>query len=685
MIQSPQALVLLHAGCAALYAALAGLVMLRGTPGRSGAWLAGACLMTALWASAVATVGSKDPTTGFTGWLEVIRALAWYGFILHLYRRSVAARSELRQAFTTMGLLALLVVGGLPLIDLLSDQPATSLWSAATAIRLGIAVCNILLLENLYFNTPTDARWHINLLCVALAGLSLYDLVLYADAALFHRVSVALFIGRASAMLLAAPLIAVGAARDRRWEIDLHVSRQVVFHTATLVVSGVFLLGLAATGEIFRQGGAQWGYVAEVSLIFAGLLVTAVLLTSGSARSRMRAILVDNFFTHRYDYRREWMRCIDTLTAPAAHTGLPLRAIRAVAEVVDSPAGALFVRAPEEVAFQWTGSWNMPAATQPIPPGHRLLEHFRTGDWIVELEKVPPITEWTNELTRTWLAVPLNHQDNLIGFVVLARSRAQFKLDREVFDLLRIIGREVASRVAEQLATQVLSQTQQLREYSQRFAFVIHDIKNVSGQLSMLLTNAEVHADNPEFQRDMLATVRASVGKISRLLTRLQADRQERDYALIRPSQRLPSVIEATAHAKRARVDYTDDGGSAGVAIDPESFDAVIQHLLNNAIEASRDAAPVRVALRHEPLRVTVDIIDEGSGMTPEFIRDELFRPFATTKGGGHGIGAYQARELLRAAGGDLLVISRRPGGTTMRLLLPAVRVAVPDAAPLLA
>ena len=100
-------------------------------------------------------------------------------------------------------------------------------------------------------------------------------------------------------------------------------------------------------------------------------------------------MLVDNFFSHRYDYRREWMRCIDTLTAPAAHTSLPVRAIRAVAEVVDSPAGVLFVRAPEEVAFQWAGSWNMPAATQPMPPGHGLIGAFRDGDWIVELDDVP--------------------------------------------------------------------------------------------------------------------------------------------------------------------------------------------------------------------------------------------------------------------------------------------------------
>ena len=688
---------LLHAGCAVLYLGLAGLILMRRPWSRTGIWLTGACLVTAAWGMSVALAASygwfdgpagwqgvvpsagKSTFAGAANWLEIARSAAWYGFILHLYRRTVSADRHIRQAFTTMGQLALLLVGGLPLIDLLSSQASTTLWSAGTAIRLGFAVCNILLLENLYFNTPPDARWHINLLCVALAGLFTYDLVLYSDAALFRRVSLPLFEGRAPAVALAAPLIAIAAARNRRWAIDIHVSRDVVFHTATLVISGIFLLGLAATGEIFRRSGAEWGYVAEVSLIFAGALTIAVLLTSGSARSRIRSLLVDNFFSHRYDYRREWMRCIDTLTAPLAHTSLPVRAVRAVAEAVDSPAGALFVRAPNEVAFQWTGSWNMPAAAQPIPPGHPLVSAFRNGDWIVEFDKLGPVPEWAGELPRTWLAVPLDHRGELIGFVVLARSRAQFKLDREVFDLLRIIGREVASRVAEQLAAQVLSQTQQLREYSQRFAFVIHDIKNVSGQLSMLLTNAEVYADNPEFQRDMLATVRASVGKITRLLGRLQAERQERSHSLIHPVQRLRDIVSVTCQISGAVVELSDDGGNVGVAMDPESFDAVVQHLLNNAIEASGGAGPVHLKLRDEALSVVVDIIDEGPGMTPEFIRDELFRPFSTTKGGGHGIGAYQSRELLRGAGGDLLVHSRRPGGTTMRLLLPAVRLAVGD------
>ncbi|HEX3995339.1 MAG TPA: ATP-binding protein, partial [Acetobacteraceae bacterium] len=359
---------------------------------------------------------------------------------------------------------------------------------------------------------------------------------------------------------------------------------------------------------------------------------------------------------------------------------------RAVAEVVDSPEGVLFVRAPEDVAFQWAGSLNTPAVTAPIPPGHPLVPAFADGDRIAVLEELPDAIAWFEEIPRAWLAVPLNHFGNLIGFVVLGRSRAPFKLDREVFQLLRVVGREVASRVAEQRAAQILSQTRELRDYSQRFAFVLHDIKNVSGQLSMLLANAEVYADNPEFQRDMLATVRASVGKIARLLSRLQADRQERSHALLDPMERLKEIVATRLNVRTAGVATVRLGPGTiqsvhpgGVAIDAEAFDAVAAHLLDNAIEASPPDASVLVDVRREALSTVIDITDAGPGMTPEFIRDELFRPFASTRRDGHGIGAYQARELLREAGGDLLVLSRVGSGTTMRLLLPLVRAAAAD------
>ena len=674
------AIVVLHGACAIVYASLALLILARPPLSRTGGWLAFACVMTAAWAATFA-MAWHAPVGRIASWLEVGRSAAWYGFILHLYRRSVASDEQVSSAFKTMGLLALLIFVGTPLLELFAGPSSASLQSLGTATRLGFAICNVLLLENLYFNTPPESRWSINLLCVALGGMFLYDLLLYADGVLFHRLSFTLLEARAPAIILAAPLIALATVRNRRWAVDIHVSRDVVFHSFTLIASGIFLLAVALVGEVFRRGGSEWGRVAETSLIFAAILAVAVTLTSGSARSRIRSLVVENFFSNRYDYRREWMRCIDALTAPEAFVALHKRAIRAAAEIVDSPAGALFVRPPRDVAFQWAGSWNMPAVTAPIPPGHPLVALFRDGDWIVRLDEHPGSDGWLPELRRSWVMLPLNHFGTVIGFVVLARSRAQFKLDREAYDLLRVVGREIASRVAEQRAMQILTQTHQLREYSQRFAFVIHDIKNVSGQLSMLLTNAEVYADNPEFQRDMLATVRASVGKITRLLSRLQAERQERDHALITPAERLRDLVDTCQMIRHLDIAFSDRSEGAGAAIDPDAFDAVVTHLLNNAAEASPPDTPVRVDLRMEAHGVVVDIIDEGPGMAPEFVRDELFRPLRSTKGDGHGIGAYQARELVRDAGGDLLVFSRPRAGTTMRIILPAVRPGVGEPA----
>ena len=677
------AIVVLHGACAIIYAVLAALILARPPPSRTGAWLSLACAATAAWAATLA-LAWQAPFAHLASWLEVGRSAAWYGFILHLYRRSVGSNEQVSGAFKTMGLLALLVLGGTPLLDWFAGPATGIVQSLATATRLGFAICNVLLLENLYFNTPAESRWHINLLCVALGGIFLYDLLLYADGILFHELSFALVEARAPAIILAAPLIALAAVRNRRWAVDIHLSRDVVFHSFTLIASGIFLLAIALIGEVFRRGGSEWGRVAETSLIFGAILAIAVTLTSGSTRSRIKSMVVRNFFSNRYDYRREWMRCIDVLTAPEAFVALHKRAIRAAAEIVDSPAGALFVRPPQDVAFQWAGSWNMPAVTAPVPPGHPMVAQFKDGDWIVRMDEHAGSDAWIPELPRPWVVLPLSHFGTIIGFVVLARSRAHFKLDREAYDLLRVIGREIASRVAEQRAMQVLTQTQQLREYSQRFAFVIHDIKNVSGQLSMLLTNAEVYADNPEFQRDMLATVRASVGKITRLLSRLEVERQERDHALITPAERLRELVDNCGTTRHRQIAYRDQSGGAGAAIDPDAFDAVATHLLNNALEASELGSPVRVDLRVEAHGVVVDITDEGRGMAPEFVRDELFRPLRSTKGDGHGIGAYQARELLRDAGGDLLVLSRPREGTTMRIILPSVRPSLAEPASVL-
>ena len=360
--------------------------------------------------------------------------------------------------------------------------------------------------------------------------------------------------------------------------------------------------------------------------------------------------------------------------------------IRSLAEVVDSTGGAMMVREPGETAFSWAGSWNMPAALAPVAVDDPMVQEFRNGDWIVVVGGAEPQASPADALAgmpHPWLVVPLNHLGHVIGFVLLARPRAAFKLDREVFDLLRIIGRQAASTVAEQRATQVLMQTRQLQEYGKRFAFVVHDVKNVGNQLSLLLANAETHGDNPEFQRDVLRTIRSASNRIAGMIAKLQAPDAAIERTTIEPGQRLGELVVALARGRPDAVELVADGRSASVAMEAGAFDAVITHLLNNAIEASATGQIVRLRIRHEPRRVLIDIADRGPGMTPEFVRDQLFRPFRSTKAKGSGIGAWQARELLRAAGGDLLVLSEAGSGTTMRVLLPAEGVAVAEAATL--
>ncbi len=685
---------LLFAVCAVAYSMLCCVIAWQ-APQRSGWLLAGCCAATAAWSGASAAT----PVPGYSGVpgaLDLVRALAWFGFVLHLYRRYVpglaaggltaAGRDVAGRSFMLIGLAALPIAAVAAWLDWAPAAGQPSLWSVGIVLRLAIAVCELLLIENLYLNVPDTNRWHVALPCVLLGGLACFDVLLGADTVLFHESSGALASARVVATLTISPLLVVAAARDRRWRRTLQLSRTAVFHSATLILSGAVLLALSLSGEVFRRFGADWGWLAQVSLLFAGLMGLGVLATSGSARSVLRRVVVQHFFSTRYDYQRQWLACIDTLSDAASEgrTALHTRVIQAMADVVDSPGGALFLRDAGQGSFQWAGSWNMPAAAA-VPADHPLVAAMRGGAWIVAMNKDPALSGGAvGQLGRTWLGVPLAHGLVQTGVVLLAPPRAPFKLDQEVFDLLRIVGREVATYVAEQRATRVLLQTRQLHDYGKRFAFVAHDIKNVSSQLSLLLSNAERHISNPEFQQDMLDTVRSSVTKITLLLRRLDEPSADRAPAALAPLPRLEELVATYGRVRKSPVMLEHDGSTATVAMGPDGFDTAVTHLLNNAVEASAGMA-VLIRVRHEVGQVVIDIVDNGPGMSVEFMRDQLFKPFGTSKRHGSGIGAFQARELVREGGGDVQAISsteRGASGTTMRITLPRADIAEVAASP---
>nr|WP_207191575.1 XrtA/PEP-CTERM system histidine kinase PrsK [Paracraurococcus ruber] len=679
----------MHAGAAAVCLAWTVLVLSTGR-GRAAHLLAAACGVAALWAGAVA-LAPKEPLLGLAGWLEILRWLVWLGVLLFLFRRIAGDRARrLARIFLGAALLAA-GIAGLALLRPVAGPLAEELGPAVLLARLTLPLLVVLTAENLFRTADEAERWHVGLPAIALGGLSAYDVLLYADAALTRGFSFVLLDSRAALTALITPLLAIAAVRDGRWRRDPPVSRQVVFHGATLVVAGAFLLAVGALGEGLRRFDVEWGATAQASLLAAALIGLLAAASSRSVRSYLRSLVVDHFFTARYDYRREWLRCVEVLSAgddhaPHGRVSAERRSIRAIADAVDSPAGLLLRRDPGEGGLRWAGSWNLPAEHLDLPTGDPFLGLLGAGEAVLELDPADPaVRPLVRAYGSLWLAVPLPHgRDGLAGAVLLAPPRAPFKLDREVRELLRTLGHEVAMFLAERRAAERLVDERRLQDYAKRFAFVAHDVKTVSSQLSLLLANAEDNLADPEFQHDMLLTVRAAATRIDALIHRLGQPGDvpvaavAEEAATVAPLERL----RVLAAGRPYPVQVEGEGTGPLAAIAPARFDSAVGHLMNNAADASPAGEPVRIRVLAEGRQVVVEVVDRGPGMTPEFIRDELFRPLSTSKRRGSGIGAWQARELLREAGGDLAVVSRPGAGTTMRLLLPARAPAPPIALP---
>ena len=568
------ATVVLHAICGAVYLLLALFVVLRARTSRTGWLLAGASLATALWAAAVALAGGSDSASGI---LETFRDGGWAVLAAHLLRGVMKERRDVpRWIFAAPIALVMLTSVALEMPVLLG---AWQVWlpnigwlsQSDRVVRILLAVYGLLLVENLYRNAARESRWHINLLTIGMGAIFVYDVALYADGVLFRRISSALFIARAPVDSLAAPLIALAVGRNRRWLTDIHVSRNVILHSSTLLISGIFLLSIGVAGEILRDIGVTWGPVLEITLVFGAVLLVAVVFTSGRARSELRAFFVQNFFTYRYDYRKVWVNFIDTLSNPSfSGEELRVRVIRAVADTVDSPAGSLWLRDGDENAFTQVATWNLPRDGTPVEP--EFARAFRDGEWIVafsrggsgaaeradgsddspESETMRP-PETLARTQRAWLAAPIGHLGRLLGFVLLTEPRAAITLNWENYQLLRIVGRQVASYLAEEQAARALVEARQLQAYSQRFAFVVHDIKNLVSQLSLVVSNGERHAEDPEFQRDVLETVRHSVQSMNKLLTQLRANKEAEPAETTIPVIVIREVLQAWRPKKTAR------------------------------------------------------------------------------------------------------------------------------------
>jgi putative PEP-CTERM system histidine kinase len=661
---------------AAAFLAVITLALINCRPRGMGLGLLLACTITLIWALAAAIQTWWMP--GVAHALESLRSGAWLLLLAIILSAAREKDGETRIGARQNGLLLPVIAAAVGAAGVANDcrfivsaTLPTALTVSQVLDRVLVSIFGILLVENLYRNASPGRRWNVVHFCIAIGAMFAYDLYVFCEAVVLKTLSPALLAGRGLVLALIAPLLVLSMARNPGSSIDIHVSRRVVFHGATFTGAGIFLLASAGVAGLIGRFPGQWAAVSEIAFFCGSIILLLVVLSTESFRSRLRRMIAENFFSTRYDYRAEWLRTVATLSSASANEPLAVRAIRALADVVDSPGGALWLddgAGGYRVAQVLSMSLDMRTVE---PASGEFVAGFQGGDNVQDLLIPPARTPAWGD--RVWLAIPLMKIDRLIGFVVLAPPRVQGALNWESCDLLLAIGQQVASYLEEERATRTLLESQALIDYSRKFSFVIHDIKNVSGQLGLMIANIPKFGDRAEFRADMVRGMESAARKLRDLVDRLRPESPHAESPQrLNPADTVAEVVrlhDCMESPVRSLI-ATD---AALVRIPPSDLHSILSHLITNAAEASSGGDEVVVGLRSEHGKVVIEVTDKGSGMSADFIRNTLFVPLRSTKAHGHGMGAYQARDLARAAGGEIEVASAVGRGTTMRIVLPDI------------
>ena len=615
---------------------------------------------------------------------DLLRYGSWFAFLLLLLRPyqseklptgmvwlmpvaiALVAESLLAQFFVVLD------------IDLLGDPSRLVLFSS-----LALPVFGLLLVEQLFRNLPEDSRWNAKPLCLGLAGIFLFDLYLYSQAVLFNAPDGDALSIRGAVHALIVPLLLLSTTRQTDWISKIRISRKAAFHSATLLFAGLYLIFISGVGYYVRYFGGEWGRALQLGLVFCALVMLVILALSGTVRARLRVFLGKHLFRYRYDYREEWLRFTQTLSAKSSPQEMGQQVIHGLADMLESPAGGLWTKSWGEPAFSQTARWNMAQTLEKEDSSSALCQFLTRSGWVINLEEYRSyprrygqltLPTWLQNLAQAWLIVPLTVGDELIGFVVLSSARARMDVNWEVNDLLKTAARQAASFLAQMQATETLLEVRKFDAFNRMSAFVVHDLKNIVTQLSLMLKNAKRLHDNPEFQQDMLLTVENSLDRMRQLMLQLRGGATPAGMAvgvdLAGVVQRIESVSQGRGRALDVQlIERVITRGHE------ERLERVIGHVVQNALDATDPSGRVWLKLDRVGGQVQIEVGDTGKGMSAEFVRDRLFKPFQTTKPAGMGIGAYESFQYVQELGGKIDVDSELGKGTVVTIRLPLFEI----------
>lgn len=557
------------------------------------------------------------------------------------------------------------------------------LWLIA---MLAVVVASFMHLEKTFRASIGLSRWRIKYVFFgigAILAVKLYSLsqdIIYTGHTIRHDLL------NSVTLLFSCLLMGFGYFRAGFSSIDLYPSTSVLRGSLTLAVAGAYFILVGLMAKVVEKLDNASGFPLQAMLLLIGGVGFVVLLSSDRYRTALHRFVSRHFRRPEHDYRRVWNEFTNKTSSVIEAAVLAKRAADVIAANFHVLGVDVFLFNQERMAMERLASTDREG---------NLHCSFEIGsdDWsellkretMFDLERVEQ--DWAEELRNrsasrfahggARMAVPLTVGERFVGMIVLKDRVNGYPYSEEEAELLKCLGDQLAVGLMNASLAEELVRAKELEAFQSVATFFVHDLKNAANSLSLMLQNLPIHFDDPEFRKDAIRAVGRSVDRINDMVAKLGALREE--TSLKREMCSLPELCSAVIHGQLS-------GSLAGgwieetyenvpeLQLDRDKISSVVVNLLMNAYEATGVDRKVNLTVKAEGDSVVLRVSDNGSGMSDDFIRERLFRPFDTTKSKGLGIGVFQCKKIIESHGGVIRVASRVGMGTQFEARFPLVK-----------
>ena len=547
---------------------------------------------------------------------------------------------------------------------------------------IGLMIYCVLALVNLeatFSATTGSARWRMKFEFIGIVSILAVLIFYYSQGLLYRIVNMNLMPIRSGIFIIATLLIGYSKV-FRGNDVKVLVSRYILYRSLTLLIVGFYLITLGLIGEGMRYLRIPFSSDLTVFFTFASGIILLILLFSERLRRKVKVFINKHLYKHKHDYREEWLKFTHMLSKCKSQNDVYIAMLTHFIETFGLTGSALYLFDKRQKSYIRTTHLSMPEAPPEFSPSRELLSYFSERDRVLnpyDNEYTPCIGEF--ECIRqadARLIIPLIFDKKVEGLMFFKKHLVEEEFNYEDYDLMKTLAKQAAQSIVSYRLAEELVVTMEMAAMAKMSSFVIHDIKNLTYSLSLLLDNAENFMDNPEFQSDMIATLRNNVSNMKILIQKLKStpERDSLNTELSDLSLLVQEVVKDIMKTRpEANIHY--HGSPFFSMVNREEIRKVILNLVMNALDAVGDKGSVSIETDISDKTVCVRVRDNGYGISDDFLRNHIFKPFRTTKEKGLGIGLYQCKQIVEAHNGIIGAESVAGEGTLFTVCLPVAEL----------